>query len=361
MAVYPKLKGSFRSVSRFANFVLNNKEKILSIISKSENRPYRVSQDIVNSKFPKDKKSNRELLLKEKTDSDSTIRTPYLELSAVEDNILMTLCQLLAENSATNNQASPEYYMGNSERGLVTVGEHEAETARLVISPHELYSSYFETPNYGSGNSKYLLKNLLELAKKYFFVSISFPSKNRNGTQKKGKFDVLRTLTSLFNVSILNKDLTEQEVGELLDTPSSLEGRGCKLLFKFNPIFTSTIRDRYVEYPSRLRGEINKALLGGRGGTIPQCVNLLRDLLLREKQQGKYNKKRLICTRDIDTLVRDLGLEKERADGRKKRVNDRIAQALDTCKKVGILISYKMTIGTSGQYQVVMRINEDFK
>lgn len=344
--------------NQIVSFILENKDKILSIISEPESGSFRIARDIIDNKFQK-KTSSQPDLYKEALDrakeSPADIRLPYLKLSAAEDRALFVLCRLLADNSEKLNQTSSEYYMGNSGKGLVTLGDIELETARFTISPHEFYHTYLGRDNYGANDSRHIWETLISLAKKQFMVSVSCITPPKKKNKRKG-VTVLRTLSPLFNLVIVNQDLSEQEAIELQDAPENLEGRSCRLLFKFNPIFTSAIRERYVEVPTDLHLRLAQTPSAGKKGRVPECVNLLINLLIREKQFKRYR-----VVRDESTLVSALGLEKELKGGRKKRVQDRIDQAINVSTELDLVISHEIGIGARGQKQYIFHLNKNFK
>lgn len=354
------LKNRLQRTNEFVDFVIENKGKILSIINEAESGTFRVSRDITDNKFPK---PNSKQLYPFKTDElsieknnlvDSTIKLPYLDLSEAEDKVVLVLCQLLAKKSERLNQKSSDYYMGNAGTGCVTLEGMEMETARITITPHEFYKTYLGRNNYGSTNSRHLWETIIALAKKQFLIFVSFPRRNLKKGEK--KYDTLRTFLPLFELGILNPDQSERESVGLRDSKEVLEGKGCQLIFKFNPIFTLTIRERYIEYPENMHLRIGQTSSGGRKGKTPQCVNLMRDLLFREKQLKRYR-----IERNENTLIRDLGLEKELNAGRKKRVQERLKRNLDIFKELGLIKKTEKTTGALGQVKYIIHINKNFK
>jgi len=193
-------------------------------------------------------------------------------------------------------------------KGLISANEIEMETARIRISPHELYSTYMGRNNYNPDHIQLILNTLKNLSKKSFLITINVPSKKPSG--KGNRFDKLRIHLPLFEVGILNLDLSESESQEIDKNELLVEGKRCHLLFKFGPIFTSNIRERYVEFPEDIHIRIAKA--SGSRGRVPQCINLLRDLIFREKQRKRYTIKR-----DEEKLIHILDLTNELKAGKK--------------------------------------------
>lgn len=351
------------------DFLLNNKEKLLNLLSIVEEKTFRQSREIIDNKLTKEPEKNQPMqmtlfdALENKTptqNSDNQINKEKAEpsikglseLTESEDKLLLVLSQLLSKKSERYDQQSPNYYMGNYERGLISVNEIDMETARIRISPHELYSTYLGRNNYNTDHIQFILNALSNLSKKNFLVTLNVPSKNSKKPNK--KFDKLRTYLPLFQVGILNLDLTESESQEIDNNELLVEGKKCHLLFKFGPLFTNNIRDRYVEFPEDIHLRIAKA--AGKRGRVSQCTNLLRDLLFREKQQGRYTIKR-----DEETLIHTLGLSNELKAGRRARIQERLSKAFKIFIDIGLLKSVEKVKGTKGQIQYIIEINKDFK
>lgn len=341
------------------DFLIKKKENLLDILSIFEEKTFRQSRELIDNKLtPPTVKSKKEeieeLYTQEKINETIKPIIKGLNLSPSEDRLIHTISLLLSRKSERHNQNSPKYYMGNYETGSISINSIEIETARMLISQHELYSTYLGRNDYNTGHIKFILSVLNDLSKKNYQITITLPSKSN--THKKKHFDKIRTFLPLFQVAILNKDLTESESYEIDNSEFLIEGKGCHFLFKFGPLFTTNIRDRYVEFPEDIHLRIANSKFAGGKGRIPQCVNLMRDLLFREKQQ-----KRLLFERDEESLVHTLGLSKEWESGRKSRVIERLKKSFDIFKEIGLLKTVDRVVGSRGQCKYKIEINPDFK
>jgi len=267
-----------------------------------------------------------------------------LDLSTGEDRLVHTLSVLISKHSERRNQNSANYYMGNDERGVATINSIDFETARLNISPHELYSTYLGRINYNTDNINHILGVLNEISKKNFLITLTIPKVGKDGRKR---YDKLRTYLPLFQVAILNKDLTETENQEIENNNLLVEGKGCKFQFRFNPIFTHSIRERYIEFPEDIHLRIARA--AGQRGRVSQCTNLMRDFLFREKQLKRYS-----LLRDESTLFSILNLDKLRKEGRKKKVNEMLQKSFDIFLELSLLNNVERTIGKNGQTQYLI-------
>lgn len=347
----------------FIKFLIEKKEDLIRLIDSEKNTTFRQSRELIDNKLTRKPIESAQLSLFDNIDEkEKKIANPNhdqsaqpiikgLDLSPAEDRLVHTLSLLISKHSEKRNQDSPEYYMGNQERGVTTLNSIELETARLMISPHELYSNYLGRDDYNTDHIQFILQSLNNLSKKNFLVSLTIPK----GTGQKGKrFDKLRTYLPLFQVVILNKDLTETESQEIENNQLLVEGKRGKFLFRFNPIFTNSIRERYVEFPEDIHLRIARS--SGKKGRVSQCTNLMRDFLFREKQQKRYT-----VVRDEETLFRILNLEKMRKEGRKKKVNEMLQKSFDIFLKIELLKDIQKSLGKKGQVQYTMEINPDFK
>jgi len=330
----------------FHKFILENRESLLKTLQKPspKNKTFRQSRELIDNKLDRD-------IDKEKLSDPESTGAPIirgLDLDQAEDRILHTLTLLLSKKSENKDQTSSEYYMGNYEKGIVRITEIEMETARILVSPHEFYSTYYGRENYNSDHIKFVLKKLHGLLQKQYLTTWNFRIK---GTVK--KYNKFRTYCPLFNIVILNSDLSENECQDIDNNKELLEGKGCQFLFKFQPQFTNNIRDRYVEFPEDIYQRITEAIGKDR---FSQSINLMRDFLFREKQSKRYD-----IIRDKDTLIGILKLDKFWEEGRKKKVEELIVECLEVFLKIGLLEEWKAVKGKADQDQYQIKINKDFK
>lgn len=328
---------------------------IEEIRKQQKNKTFRQSRELIDNKL--DCKQEEQLTLFDIIDKKEIKQEKQempiikgLDLDQAEDRIVHTLTLLLSRKSENKDQKSDNYYMGNYEKGVITVHNTEMETARIIISPHELYSTYYGKDNYGSDQITFLLNKLDSLSKKLFSTTWNIQIKSK-GNQK--RYDKVRTNLPLFQIAILNQDLSESESQEIDNNKSLLEGKKCHFLFKFQPQFTYNIRERYVEFPEDIYLRITEAAGKDRYG---QCVNLMRDFLFREKQAKRYE-----LIRNKETLIDILKLNKFWKEGRKKKVNEMINDCFEIFLKIGLLKGWEKVLGTLGQDQFRIQISRDFK
>lgn len=320
-------------------------------------KTFRQSRELIDNKLDRGAEPDRAQIIdpfdsnKLKTVKELLSEKPIirgLNLDQSEDRIVHTLTLLLSRKSESRNQDSSDYYMGNYEKGSLSINQIEMETARIIVSPHEFYSTYYGRDNYNSDHIKFILNKLKSFAKKMYLTTWNFPV---NGKQK--RYNKLRTYCPLFNIVILNLDLSESECQDIDSNNDLLEGRKCQFLFKFQPQFTNNIRERYVEFPEDIYFRISDAIGKDR---FSQSVNLMRDFLFREKQSKRYE-----FLRDKDTVIDILKLDEFRRDGRKKKVDEIINECSAIFLKIGLLLEWEAMQGKNDQDQYRIQINRDFK
>ncbi len=348
------------------------REEIVTIIEEirkpPKNKTFRQSRELIDNKLDR-RNENDQLTFfdlidkKDKKIKDLHPEGPIikgLDLDQGEDRILHTLTLLLCKKSENKDQNSKDYYMGNYEKGIFSINDLEMETARITVSPHEFYSTYYGKDDYGSDQIKYILNKLDSLSKKMFLTTWKFPSKNTTKSKKtdEKRYDLFRTYCPLFAIAILNSDLSESECQTIENNKDLLDGKRCKFLFKFQPQFTNNIREQYVEFPEDIYLRISEAIGKDRYSI---SINLMRDFLFREKQQAKSKKERHIFLRDKETIINILKLDKYWKEGKKKVVNERIKECFEIFLKIGLIKNWEETQGKRGQIQYMIQINRDFK
>lgn len=370
-------KKEMQESAAFTDFLIQNKDKILEVITDHEKKTFRQSRDIIDNKLDTNREKpqqmtffdlelnrSREASQEEHVESLVT----GLDLTEAEDNLLFTIMRLLDEKSENIDQNSPDFYMGNYTKGQLTIDNVDIETARMMIKPHELYSTYYGREDYGSDQRDHLLKVLNSLSEKVFLTTFNFyrDKQLKNGKTEK-VVDKMRIKSQLFQLVILNKDLKESESQAIDRNPALMEGGNGRLLFKLTPVFTSAILDRYVDYPIDINQRI-KAIASKKRHRTSQNINQFRDLLMRERQRllrerkkGRISGQIGYFVRDEETLFSALKLDKIIKQGNRKRAFEYFDRGCGIYQELGLLMSIDKKIGSRGQKQYEIGINLDFK
>ena len=208
--------------AKLLDFLLKNKEKLISFLSIFEEKTFRQSREIIDNKLNGERSDKNQLslfdiiegnnkLIKQENTTEPIIKG--LDFSPAEDKLIHTISLILSRKSERYDQSSPNYYMGNYEKGTITIDLIDLETARMVITPHETLFNIFRKKRLQHRPYKIHIRHFWKLAKRNFLITLNFPSKTVKKDEKK-KFNKIRTYLPVFQVVILNPDLTESESQE---------------------------------------------------------------------------------------------------------------------------------------------------
>lgn len=109
----------------------------------------------------------------------------------------------------------------------------------------------------------------------------------------------------------------------------------------------------YVEYPS----DINKrtVIAAGAHRLVTENMIALRDYMLRElsarRFQSEINEEKLFLV---------LKLEKYLKSKRKKLIQQRVDDAIQFTKNLGLIEDYQRVIGASGQWKFIFHLSKEF-
>ena len=124
--------------------------------------------------------------------------------------------------------------------------------------------------------------------------------------------------------------MTEEEAQTLDKGDDSLREKRGELIIALNPLLTDQINSKYVEYPS----DINKRTVIAAGGhrLVTESMIALRDYMLRElsarRFQSEINEEKLFLI---------LKLEKYLKSKRKKLIQQRVEDAIQFAKNLGLV------------------------
>ena len=283
-----------------------------------------------------------------------TIKTPGLNLTTAEDKIMNALYELLSEKSENKDINSSHFYSGNFANELIKYGKEELVIATIRIKPADLYRKYLGKDKYSGKeiiNIKNVLKNLSE--NKYLIQY------NKQRFVKKGKKEELVTdrielYEPLIQILSYFEALTDKEVNILDNGDASFREQRADLIIAFHPVLTDQINSKYIEYPSGINQKTSIASGGER--KVTKSIIALRDYLMRELSYKRYS-----CEIDEKTLIYQLRLQDFLKNGRSKRLAQRIEEAIEVSKKLGLILEVKKTLGAKGQLKYIFTLNPDFE
>ena len=124
------------------------------------------------------------------------------------------------------------------------------------------------------------------------------------------------------------------------------------IIIMLNPIFRRQIDSKFILYPN----DINKRTIIAYGNHNVSDITLrLRDYLMRELSSKHYKAEIY-----LDKLYYLLA-EKWMRESRKTKIKDYTIKALETVITLGILKSYEIKTGATGEAKIIFTLNKDWE
>lgn len=275
-----------------------------------------------------------------------------IRLSSPEEKLIRAILMLLHINSDLNLE-SEDYYAGNGE---LILAEEGFRLPHLKIRPIDLYKAYTgktSSKSISGAEIQHIKKVLFDLEKQQFEVTYRRVVKKQVGQQEVERVQLVSMNKPLFKV-ISFMEISREEEKRLEAGDQSVRELREELILALNPIFIDQIKTKYVEFPM----DITRRLEDASGGAkkVSESMNLLVDYLLREKSSKRYE-----FEIEYEHLLRTLGLQRLLERGEKARARQKVDEAIQVAKSIGLLESYKEVDGAKLQSKVVFTINPNFK
>lgn len=279
-----------------------------------------------------------------------------IRLTTSEDRLLTAIYSLLKDKSEHKDSSSAKFYKGNYESTMVVpFGEDKVKPVHIRLKPADLYKAYLGNPNYSGKEIADINKTLQSIAEKHFLMTYDRVRTVRVGKKKENRTDRIEMFKRLIEIVKYTSNLTNAEADKLDKGDDRIFQAKGELIIALNPILTDQINSKYVEYPQ----DINRRTIIAAGGdhrSVTQAVITLRDYMLREISAKRYefqiNSDRLPYLLKLDNYV-----EKSR----KKRIAQTIEKAIQTCKRLNLLLDHTETQGVEGQAKHIFKLNPDFE
>lgn len=329
-----------------------------------------LQDQLLKYNYPKDKTNQLSLLDQLEPETREEIKTAKVEVSELvegikltpaQDKVLLCLSKLLHEKSQTTDPEGRDYYGGNMEPlpypnyGSKKAKEYDSkkETPKEITvynqtidAPKLAFTLYELTKEYKGGeiisgkdveNVKAVLR---ELNNKQFLLSYIETIYKKDGGRIERKIEGFRKLIDLYKLSETEYGKTDIELSKKEET-----------IITLNPIFRHQIDNNFILYPT----DINRRTIIAYGShNVSETALRLRDYLISELSHRRYEPEIY-----LDRLYWKLN-EKWMKEGRKKKVKEYTEKAVDTCKALGLLLSYEITQGATGEQKVTFRLNKDW-
>jgi len=265
-----------------------------------------------------------------------------IKLSPSEQKVIDCLCKLLHAKSQTLEPDKDNYYSGNVGYELVSYGGNKNTPApKLAFTLYELTLEY-KGGDYVGGKDIENVKTILqELNKRHFLLSYVETAFIKGGGRVENKIEGFKKLIEILKISQTEYNKEDIELSKKEET-----------IILLNPIFRRQIDRKYIQYPT----DINKRTIIAYGShNLSETALRLRDYLMRELSSKHYEPEI-----NLDRLYYMLN-EKWMRESRKKKVKEYVDKALDTVKALGLLLSYEIKTGSTGEPKIIFTINKNWE
>lgn len=265
-----------------------------------------------------------------------------IKLSPSEQKVVDTLCKLLHDKSQTTKPDQANYYTGNSGYELVEYGgDNNTPAPKLAFTLYELTLEY-KGGEYVAGKDIENVRTILqELDNKKFLLSYVETTPKKDGGRIERKIEDFRKLIHILKIS--ERDISKEGI-ELSKKEETV--------ILLNPIFRRQIDSKFILYPN----DINRRTIIAYGShNLSDTALRLRDYLIRELSSNRYEPEVY-----LDRLYWIVN-EKWMKESRKKKVKEFTDKALETCKTLGLLLSYEIKTGATGEDKIVFKLNKEWE
>jgi hypothetical protein len=338
---------------------INNVAKVDEVNKKGKfKRSGHLTDQILKYNYPKDKQPSLFDNLQSETKKDIEITgvdiaevVEGIKLSPPETKIIDCLCKLLHENSQNLDAKKEDYYSGNAKveinpetnkpENLIVYGGVLETAPKLAFTLYELTKEY-KGGEYVAGKDIENVKQILtELDNKRFLLSYVETTRKKDGGRIERKIEDFKKLIHIVKISQTEYSKEDIELSKKEET-----------VILLNPIFRRQIDSKFILYPN----DINRRTIIAYGShNLSDIALRLRDYLIRE-----LSSKRFQPEINLDKLYYLLA-EKWMKESRKAKVKQYTDKALETVKALGLLLSYEIKTGATGEPKIVFTLNKDWE
>ena len=265
-----------------------------------------------------------------------------IKLSPSQNKIIDCLCKLLHENSQNLDAKKEDYYSGNIGYELIEYGgDKKTPAPKLAFTIYELTKEY-KGGEYVSGKDIENVKQILtELDSKRFLLSYVETTLKKDGGRIERKIEDFKKLIHIIKISQTEYSKENIELSKTEET-----------VILLNPIFRRQIDSKFILYPN----DINRRTIIAYGShNLSDIAIRLRDYLLREISSKRYQPEI-----NLDRLYYILA-EKWMKESRKAKVKQYTDKALETVKALGLLLSYEIKTGATGEPKIIFTLNKSWE
>ena len=308
-------------------------------------RSSHLTDQILKYNYPKDKRAQLSLFDTLEDNTKKEIESQGLEISEIvegiqlspsETKIIDCLCKLLHHTSRSIDAKDIDSYGGKE---LVQYGENRYP--KLAFSLYELTKEY-KGGEYGAGKDiDNVRQTLTGLNSKQFLFKYVETTRKKDGGRKERKIERFEKLISILEISETEYSREDIELSKKEET-----------VILLNPIFRSQIDSKFILYPNDIN---QRTILAYGSHNLSEVALRLRDELMRALSGKHY-----VYKIGLERLYYMLA-EKWMKESRRKKVKEYTDKAIQTVKALGLLSSYEIKPGATGEPIVIFTLNKDWE
>ena len=269
-----------------------------------------------------------------------------IRLSPAEQKVIDSLSKMLHYQSQNIDPESPAYYTGNAPAGVVPYPEIDNPSGqrtapKLIFTLYELTKDYKGGDAIGGKDVENVKNVLLALSSRRYLIKYIETEHKKNGKKTVRKIETYSPLLQVVDISEVEYSREDVELSKKEETVIIL-----------NPIFRNQIDSKYILLPN----DINKRTTEAYGShNVSDATFRLREYLMRELSNKRFNPQ-IGLNKLYWTLC-----PKWMGESRKKKVKTYTEKALETMKALGLLQSYEVKTGSTGEPKIIFTLNKDWE
>lgn len=282
-----------------------------------------------------------------------------IKITKGEFKLLLSLQALLHEKSQTNNPKGEDYYSGNQGSDLIVYnppegGEITLKSPRLSFTLYEIAKEYYGGADIGGENVKTVAKILYDIAEdpeKKALIRYHKLVEMGKGKEREYFIEKYDSLVSIATAGY--KDFIE---GKQIDEKK-------EIVINLHPVFIDQIATKYIEMPL----DITRRMIEANGS---QNISDITLKLVYELARAHSNRKRLPKDEDKNPLytIGQYNLYYKIAETymppyqrRLPLIKKYLAQAIETAKNIGLLLSYETKPGVTGEQNYIFTLSKNWE
>ena len=268
-----------------------------------------------------------------------------IKLTASETKVMDSLCKLLHKNSETHNELSENYYTGNLKPEIVPYTRTEQTPApKLACTLYELTKEYKGGDKVSGKDVDNVKAILSELNEKKFLIRYTETTKGKRG--KGGGIEIKKEIEQFRSLIHVDKATLTITKGGIAQSKKS------EIIILLHPIIRRQIDSKFILYPNDI---IKRTAIAYGSHNVSEVTMRLREYLMREHSANRHTPQIR-----VEKLYYMLN-EKYMKESRKGKVKKQTDKALDIMKAIGLLESYEIKEGVTGEPIMHFKLNKDFE